>query len=1116
MLRFLGEVNSHRKKGKARSAEKHRKKDVAFRVESVYSNSPKNERKQSSAGCTPSKKWGRPPKMQSLDQFLETMSTESSLYTTPSKPTIQYHRRHTPYDGWKSKYNSEEHGDDTLFTAERAFVQYKLGGWQSPSRNIEAAVTPCTESTYSSVSPSMLHNIEDRAADNFYSHQVFRSGWVKHPQVSPCKYSGDYSPEMFVEGRESHLDVQSTTSSEISWNYDSQAYHQKIASAIASDGHDCAQGKPFIVGVRNSIGYDEESVCSSVSSLYTSQNYQETPESNVSTWAPTCSPQDGVESLDHSVYVTYDYDGIAPQSCGLSGGNDSMDRENEVSLASNYDDLVSFSELISKCEEESLAERLAPYSSSPSKRQFGRVIDTNCSDSVPNSSTSDFSRSQPGNEESSRKPTTSGTKGNDRKTVTPKIRNTATNVSNHNIMIPNDAKREPENKVQTVEQAASTNGSSRSATDFPTIRSRFESKSLEYGMEPPVPRRYTRNDLQSITNVTRQQQESLSFAGVEACQSDEDVEEKDGELLFHGHDQDLQNKMIIGSSSSCHEEFPTAIKDCPTKTEQVSDENLLSTTDTIPRALLISQKQQNLQDKSNGDINPEKAFHIETDSAFSISCGHSGDSLVDLDKLSINEEPQREAILEMLDARIPEKEVQVHAPIEFSISKVNRESYYGPVDLDESISAWDVFEDDYRIVDVNTDLVEKTTTSTASASKQVRDSGKSNSPTHEDSMEQHYPVQHIGEPDYDDWEAEGDVDSLHFDELQRKVMALKHRQEQARLVSTEQHQVFEYSHETDIGTAKANTNETMSENRHNTTAKTSPLRRKMRVWKFFIRILKKKNKKELKDKVNRDLSTQTIDKLMLVSTDNSVFGAGDFADVSLLPLNQMEHLTKNTFHDGLRDQMLERLEWERKRQWIAEVDRDRGEWCEEMRASILKERELDRQLRLNSCSSDFFGEHGEALPYATISNEKTSIVPQQTNEPSDLKMSGIIDSCNESDEDNLQYSTPRSYLCEKSKVTRSTTSTRPLDSLESFSVNSFLHTDLSFASPETTSSLNSPRMTSTLPPCTLCKASERTHISLPCMHYSFCAECAEKLHGSEIPTCPICHTEHIALSRVYT
>jgi len=264
------------------------------------------------------------------------------------------------------------------------------------------------------------------------------------------------------------------------------------------------------------------------------------------------------------------------------------------------------------------------------------------------------------------------------------------------------------------------------------------------------------------------------------------------------------------------------------------------------------------------------------------------------------------------------------------------------------------------------------------------------------------------------------------------------------------------------------------------------------------------------------LSTESIDKLMLAPNDNSVFCGGDFADVSLFPLNQLEHLTKNTFHDGLRDQMLERLEWERKRQWIAEVDRERDEWCIQMRASILKERELDRQRRLNGSRSDFSAEPGEVSPYATIWNEQTSGVPQSTNELSGSKTSGIIDSCNVSDEGYLQYSTPRSYLCEKSKVTRSTTSTRPLDSLESFSVNSFLHTDLSFASPETASSLNSPRMVSTLPPCTLCKASERTHISLPCMHYSFCAECAENLHGSENPTCPICHTEHITLSRVYT
>jgi len=867
MLRFLGEVNSHRKKGKARSAEKHRKWDSTLRAEPAHSNSPKNARKQSSVGSTPSKKWGQPPKMQSLDQFLETMSTESSLYTTPSKPTIQYNRHHTPYDGWKSKQSSEEHGDDTLFTAERAFVQYKLGGWQSPSRNIEAAVTPCTESTYYSVSPSIPRHNEDTATDNDDSQKVFRSGWVKHLQVSPCKYSGDYSPRMFVSGRESNLDIQSTTSSEISWNYDTLACHENMALALTSDDPDFASGKPFIVGVRSSIGDDEESACSSVSSIYTSHNYQETPESNISTWAPTCSPadyailQDDVESSSHSVYVTYGYEGIAPQSCDMSGEYDSMERENDVTLASNYVDQVSFSELISRCEDESLAERLAPYSSSPSKRLFGRVIDTNCSDSLPNSSASDLSRSQTGNKDSSWKPENSTSKGNDRKTVTPKIRNTSTSVSNHNTMIPNDSNREPETEVQMVEQAVSMNGSSRNGTDFPTIRSRFESQSLEYRMEPPVPRRFTRNDLKYITDLTQQRQETLSCADAESCQSDEHVEKKDDGLLFQGDDEDLQNGMILRSSSLCHEEISRTSSDCPTETEKDSSENLLSTTDVIPRVLSISQREQKLQGTSNYEINPGKVFHIETESTFSMSCGHSDDSLVDLDELSIDE-AQREASLEMLDAKMPEKEVQLRTTIEHGISKLDREPYYGPVDLDESISAWDAFEDDYRIVDVNSDPVEKTdkaeeykiTNPGTSASKKVLHSGRSHSPAstflgqqelnmHEESMEKHNPVHHLIEPDNDRWKAKKDADSHHFEELQRKVMALKNRQEQARLTSTEPHQVLQYFHETASDGSKANINEPMSENRHRTAAKTSPRRRKMKVWKFFIRILKKKKQK---------------------------------------------------------------------------------------------------------------------------------------------------------------------------------------------------------------------------------------------------------------------------------
>jgi len=1026
---------------------------------------------------TPSKNLGQPRRMQSLDQFLETMSIESSLYTSPSKPTIQYHRQQgTPNIGWDSSQSSEEYGEDTKFTAELAFDQYKLGGWQSPS-NIEEAVTPSTESTFSSLTPSKPHYTEDRKPDKAESHQVFRSGWVKHPLVSTC----DYSPRVLVNERESNLEVQSITSSEISWNYDSQAYHEQISSAIASYDDNCVPGNTFIVDVRSNVGDDEESVCSSVSSIYTNRNYNDTPGSNISTWSPTCSPadhailQDDVEPSNYSAYEPHVNKEATPQYFEFPGENDSTDRENDITLSSDYDEQVSFSELISRCEDESLAERLAPPSSSPRKRLFGRIIDTNCADSLPNSSTSDLSRLQTETTESSWKPTISAAKENNRKIDTPKTRNTSTS------MISTDSIRKPDTEVQTEGQSSTSNLSSKNGTNFPSIRSKFEAQSLEHGMEPPTPRRLSRDDLPLMTNVIPKEESSHCSDG-ESYQSNHLVNEKIDESIFQEDVQSPQKGTIIRSPSPCREETPSTPLDCPEG----------------------SAKPQ--QNKSMYEMSPEKVFRLETESAYSVSSGYPDGSLVDLDEFSMDE-VQQEVRLQKFDSFIPEK---VHAPIEPGITNHDKVPYCGPVDLDESVSAWEDDDDEDSDVDVKRCLVENATP------KRVQDSGGSNLvesyflsrdelTRYEGSMERYNPVQNLVEPRFVDWKGEEDRESLHFQELHEKVMSLKNRQEESRLASPEPYCSA-------IDNVQANT---MPENTNSTILKTPPRKMKMKIWKFFIRILQR-NKNRRKGNGNCELSAESIDKFMLVSTDDSVFGAVDFADLSLFPLNQLENLTNNTFHDGLRDQMLERLTWERKRQWIAEVDRERDEWCEQMRTSIRKERELDRQRILNSRRSDCCVPHGVDSPHVGCSIEQTSFSPRQTNEQSGPKMDGIIYPHNVSEEGCLLYNTPRNYLCEKSRVTHSTNTTRPLDSLESFSVNSFLHTDLSFASPETTSSLNSPKMVSIIPPCIVCKVSERTHISLPCMHYSFCAECAEKLHEREIPTCPICHTENIALSRVYT
>ena len=154
MFRFLrGE------KGKTPLSEK-RKKNDSRSTSRLGSNRSNGSQKQKSTGNKPSRESRRPPKMKSLDQFFDSMSIESSLYTTPSKPTIQYPltRRNIEYD---SSQGSGDHGLGTEFTAELALIQYRLGGWQSPPM-IESSLTPATESTFSSSSMSKSPQDEER------------------------------------------------------------------------------------------------------------------------------------------------------------------------------------------------------------------------------------------------------------------------------------------------------------------------------------------------------------------------------------------------------------------------------------------------------------------------------------------------------------------------------------------------------------------------------------------------------------------------------------------------------------------------------------------------------------------------------------------------------------------------------------------------------------------------------------------------------------------------------------------------------------------------------------------------------------------------------------------
>ena len=55
-----------------------------------------------------------------------------------------------------------------------------------------------------------------------------------------------------------------------------------------------------------------------------------------------------------------------------------------------------------------------------------------------------------------------------------------------------------------------------------------------------------------------------------------------------------------------------------------------------------------------------------------------------------------------------------------------------------------------------------------------------------------------------------------------------------------------------------------------------------------------------------------------------------------------------------------------------------------------------------------------------------------------------------------------------------------------------------------------------LAPCVVCKASERSHIAMPCMHFSFCKNCIDDLSQSARPQCPVCSVRNVTFTRVYT
>jgi Zinc finger, C3HC4 type (RING finger) len=179
---------------------------------------------------------------------------------------------------------------------------------------------------------------------------------------------------------------------------------------------------------------------------------------------------------------------------------------------------------------------------------------------------------------------------------------------------------------------------------------------------------------------------------------------------------------------------------------------------------------------------------------------------------------------------------------------------------------------------------------------------------------------------------------------------------------------------------------------------------------------------------------------------------------SSIPQGATSTATKSHILDdpgvGPRLLALQHLQIERAKNRKAEKEKTEMEIQEQKRIAMLKERELERQRRLNAPKAEKRGQN----VFSSKLNCKT----------------------------------------------------------QASSTDEILERNLSFGTTNTAmSSIKSPSCV--LSPCILCNAAERSHVAQPCMHFYFCEDCAHELSCSaSSPVCPICTTPNVSFSRVYT
>jgi len=581
MFRFLGEVNSNRKKGKAQKAEQREKDNGHSRVK------PNHEKNQKSDASKSSGRSGSQRKMQSLDKFFDSMSIEKeSIYTSPSKHTVQY-----PYRGaltrsnieWHSSEDSEDEEQATDFTAERALEQHRLGGWQSP-QIIESSLTPSTaESTFSASPQPRSHRGEEEInyEDDFSYSEAFTDLRNKSPIFSPYFHSDDNDPLVSADENDSKLEVYSTASSEISWNYDSRAFqntttpernsnhYKQMTAEVSGETITADDEEQMGTDPRSRRGDEEESVCSSVSSLSASRYMDNSYDTEISTWSPTRSPppalKNGRMCTSHHTQESMGTVSSMSQGSKYSRENESIHSKDDKLMISRCDDQLSFSELISLCEGESLAERLAPNPVPPGTRQFGRTIDMNSTDAGSGSTSSlppkplrNVAKSQCACLETN---CTSAMKEENPSFVTPKASNTSMSLSNYNNMFPNASITDPAVKVEadTVENVSRVEVSLDDSINFSSVLSKFEAQSLEYEMEPPTPRRLSKQTFEAITEMKKAKGILHSGDDDDLHQSEQEQRESEKSIIERGNRSSFREETSISSSYSCQGEAANPI-----------------------------------------------------------------------------------------------------------------------------------------------------------------------------------------------------------------------------------------------------------------------------------------------------------------------------------------------------------------------------------------------------------------------------------------------------------------------------------------------------------------------------------------------------------------------------